>query len=58
MLPAVTRDFAEVVMDVVDPAVEEAEQNLPRLGADGRIEFDPAALRCGRLLLRPRSATT
>ena len=35
-------------MDVVDPAVEETEQNPPRLGADGRIEFDPAYHRAGR----------
>jgi hypothetical protein len=45
---AVTRDFLDVVMDVVDPAVEECERNLPRLGADGKIEFDPAYHRAGR----------
>ena len=39
---AVTSDFHAVVMDVVDPAVAEAERNPPRLGADGQIEFDPA----------------
>jgi alkylation response protein AidB-like acyl-CoA dehydrogenase len=35
-------------MNVVDPAVAEAERNPPRLGADGRIEFDPAYHRAGR----------
>jgi hypothetical protein len=45
---AVTSDFLDVVMDVVDPAVEECERNLPRLGADGTIEFDPAYHRAGR----------
>lgn len=35
-------------MDVIDPAVEEAERNPPRLAADGRIEFDPAYHRAGR----------
>ena len=41
-------DFGRVVMDVVDPAVEEAERNPPRLGADGQIEFDAAYHRAGR----------
>jgi alkylation response protein AidB-like acyl-CoA dehydrogenase len=45
---AVTSDFHAVVMDVVDPAVAEAERNPPRLDADGRIEFDPAYHRAGR----------
>jgi acyl-CoA dehydrogenase len=45
---AVTSDFLTVVMDVVDPAVAEAERNPPRLGADGQIEFDPAYHRAGR----------
>jgi acyl-CoA dehydrogenase len=45
---AVTSDFHTVVMDVVDPAVAEAERNPPRLGADGQIEFDPAYHRAGR----------
>jgi acyl-CoA dehydrogenase len=45
---AVTSAFHAVVMDVVDPAVAEAERNPPRLGADGRIEFDPAYHRAGR----------
>ena len=45
---AVTSDFHAVVMDVVDPAVAEAERNPPRLGADGQIEFDPAYHRAGR----------
>src|SRR4029450_13722011 len=45
---AVTSDFHAVVMEVVDPAVAEAERNPPRLGADGRIEFDPAYHRAGR----------
>src|SRR4029453_7472144 len=44
---AVTSDFHAVVMEVVDPAVAEAEGNPPRLGADGRIEFDPASHRAG-----------
>jgi acyl-CoA dehydrogenase len=44
---AVTSDFLGVVMDVVDPAVEEAERNPPRLGADGDVEFDPAYHRAG-----------
>jgi len=35
-------------MNVVDPAVAEAERNPPQLGADGRIEFDPAYHRAGR----------
>ncbi len=37
-------------MDVVDPAVEEAERNPPRLGADGQVEFDPAYDRAGRAI--------
>jgi acyl-CoA dehydrogenase len=41
-------DFGRVVMDVVDPAVEEAERNPPRLGPDGEIEFDAAYHRAGR----------
>jgi acyl-CoA dehydrogenase len=41
-------DFGRVVMDVVDPAVEEAERNPPRLRADGQIEFDAAYHRAGR----------
>ncbi len=45
---AVTSDFLAVVMDVVEPAVAEAERNPPRLGADGEIEFDPAYHRAGR----------
>jgi acyl-CoA dehydrogenase len=45
---AVTSAFHALVMDVVDPAVAEAERNPPRLGADGRIEFDPAYHRAGR----------
>jgi acyl-CoA dehydrogenase len=48
VLPAVTHDFAAVVRDVIDPAVAEAEQNPPRLGADGEIEFDLAYHRAGR----------
>ena len=48
VLPAVTHDFAQVVRDVIDPAVAEAERNPPRLGADGEIEFDPAYHRAGR----------
>ena len=47
MLPAVTSDFAQVVRDVIDPAVEECERNPPRLGANGQIEFDPAYHRAG-----------
>ena len=37
-----------MVRDVIDPAVEEAERNPPRLGPDGRVEFDPAHHRAGR----------
>ena len=48
MLPAVTAEFADVVRDVIDPAVEECERNPPRLGADGEVEFDPAYHRAGR----------
>jgi acyl-CoA dehydrogenase len=48
VLPAVTHDFAEVVRDVIDPAVAEAERNPPRLGDDGEIDFDPAYHRAGR----------
>jgi acyl-CoA dehydrogenase len=48
VLPAVTAKFADVVRDVIDPAVEEAERHPPRLGADGQIEFDPAYHRAGR----------
>ncbi len=33
---------------MIDPAVEEAERNPPRLGLDGRVEFDPAYHRAGR----------
>jgi acyl-CoA dehydrogenase len=45
---AVTSDFHAVVMDVVDPAVEEAERHPPRLGPDGEIEFADAYHRAGR----------
>ena len=45
---AVTSDFLAVVMDVVEPAVAEAERNPPLLGPDGEIEFDPAYPRAGR----------
>jgi alkylation response protein AidB-like acyl-CoA dehydrogenase len=48
VIPAVTPDFADVVRDVIDPAVEECERNPPRLGPDGEIEFDPAYHRAGR----------
>ena len=34
--------------DVIEPAVEEAERNPPRLGVGGRVEFDPAYHRAGR----------
>ncbi|HEU4943055.1 MAG TPA: acyl-CoA dehydrogenase family protein [Gaiellaceae bacterium] len=47
MLPPVTGDFAAVVRDVIDPAVEEAEREPPRLTAD-RVEFHPAYHRAGR----------
>ncbi len=50
VLPAVTHDFLDVVMGVVDPAVAEAERNPPRLGADGQIEFDPAYHEAGRAI--------
>jgi acyl-CoA dehydrogenase len=48
VIPAVTHDFAEVVRDVIDPAVAESERNPPRLGDGGEIEFDPAYHRAGR----------
>jgi acyl-CoA dehydrogenase len=48
VIPAVTAEFADVVRDVIDPAVEEAERNPPQLGADGQIEFHPAYHRAGR----------
>ena len=48
MIPAVTDEFADVVREVIDPAVEEAERHPPRLGADGEIEFHPAYHRAGR----------
>jgi acyl-CoA dehydrogenase len=51
VLPAVTHDFAAVVRDVIEPAVEECERNPPRLGDDGEIEFDPAYHRAGRAVL-------
>jgi hypothetical protein len=47
---AVSSDFRDVVMRVVDPAVAEAERNPPRLEADGQIEFDPAYHRAGRVV--------
>lgn len=48
MIPAVTSDFADVVREVIDPAVEEAERNPPQLGEDGQLEFHPAYHRAGR----------
>jgi acyl-CoA dehydrogenase len=48
VLPPVTQDFLDVVMDVVDPAVAEAERNPPQLGANGEVEFDAAYHRAGR----------
>jgi alkylation response protein AidB-like acyl-CoA dehydrogenase len=45
---AVSSDFGRVVMEVIDPAVEECEQNPPRLGAEGEVEFDAAYHRAGR----------
>jgi acyl-CoA dehydrogenase len=48
VIELVSQDFHDVVMNVVDPAVAEAERNPPRLGADGRIDFDPAYHRAGR----------
>jgi alkylation response protein AidB-like acyl-CoA dehydrogenase len=48
VIPAVTQEFADVVRTVIDPAVAEAEQRPPKLGADGEIEFDPAYHRAGR----------
>jgi acyl-CoA dehydrogenase len=47
---AVSSDFARLVLDVIEPAVEEAERNPPRLGADGEVEFDDAYHRIGRLV--------
>jgi acyl-CoA dehydrogenase len=48
VIPAVTTEFADVVRDVIDPAVEECERHPPRLGSDGEIEFHPAYERAGR----------
>jgi acyl-CoA dehydrogenase len=48
VIPAVTPDFAAVVRDVIEPAVEECERNPPRLGPDGGVEFDSAYERAGR----------
>jgi alkylation response protein AidB-like acyl-CoA dehydrogenase len=44
----VSSDFGRVVLDVIDPAVEECERNPPRLDDDGEIEFDAAYDRAGR----------
>jgi acyl-CoA dehydrogenase len=44
----VSSDFGRVVMEVIDPAVEECERNPPRVSADGEVEFDPAYDRAGR----------
>jgi acyl-CoA dehydrogenase len=48
VLPAVTQEFADIVRDVIDPAVEECERDPPRLGAGGEIVFHPAYERAGR----------
>ena len=48
MIQSLTSEFADVVRDVIDPAVEECERNPPRLGTDGEIQFDPAYHRAGR----------
>jgi acyl-CoA dehydrogenase len=48
VLPAVTGEFAAVVRDVIDPAVEQCERNPPRLGAGGEVEFHPAYHEAGR----------
>jgi alkylation response protein AidB-like acyl-CoA dehydrogenase len=48
VIDAATQAFAEIVTEVVEPAVEEAERHPPRLGADGRVEFHPAYHRAGR----------
>jgi acyl-CoA dehydrogenase len=48
VLPTVTGEFADVVRDVIEPAVEECERNPPRLGADGEVEFHPAYHEAGR----------
>jgi acyl-CoA dehydrogenase len=48
VIPAVTPEFADVVRDVIEPAVEECERNPPRLGADGEVQFHPAYDRAGR----------
>jgi acyl-CoA dehydrogenase len=45
---AVSSDFDRVVMEVIDPAVEECERTPPRLDGDGEIEFHPAYHRAGR----------
>jgi len=48
VIAAVTPDFAAVVRDVIDPAVEECERNPPRLGPDGEVQFHPAYDRAGQ----------
>jgi acyl-CoA dehydrogenase len=48
VLPAVTQEFADVVTNVIDPAVAEAEQHPPRLGTDGEVAFHPAYHRAGK----------
>jgi acyl-CoA dehydrogenase len=48
VIDASLQAFAEIVREVVEPAVAEAERNPPRLGADGTVEFDPAYQRAGR----------
>lgn len=50
MIETLTSDFGEVVMRTIDPAVAEAEQYPPRLGAEGRVEFHPAHHRAGRVV--------
>jgi acyl-CoA dehydrogenase len=48
VIDASLQAFAEIVREVVDPAVAEAERNPPRLGADGTVEFDAGYHRAGR----------
>jgi hypothetical protein len=48
VIQPLTSEFADVVRDVIDPAVEVCERNPPRIGADGEIEFHPDYHRAGR----------
>jgi acyl-CoA dehydrogenase len=49
---AILEEFGQVVMAVVDPAVEACELRPPRLVDGERIEFDPAYAEAGRAIWR------